>query len=91
MSLFETIMLICFGAGWPFSITKTVRTKIVTGKSPWFLGIVATGYASGIIHKILYSQDFVLALYITNFLMVCIDLGLYLKLSKTKKPYSVTI
>jgi len=77
MSIFEFIMLICFGIGWPFSILKTLRSKSVAGKSPLFLIIVTIGYASGITHKLLYSRDWVMSLYIINFLMVLTDTVLY--------------
>ena len=82
MSVFEVIMLICFGISWPISIAKAVRTRQVAGKSHLFLGIVITGYASGIIHKLVYSHDWIVSLYILNLLMVVIDLTLYLHFSK---------
>jgi hypothetical protein len=79
MSLFEAIMLICFGSAWPFAIYKTYRTKTVDGKSIYFLIILLCGYMSGIIHKFLYSQDLVIILYCLNFLMVGIETILYVK------------
>ena len=30
----EMMMLLCFAFGWPVSIIKSLRTKIVKGKSP---------------------------------------------------------
>jgi hypothetical protein len=77
MSIFEAIMLICFGIGWPISIFKALRTRVVTGKSPLFMAIVFTGYLSGIIHKVLFSPDWIILLYLLNFLMVGTDLFLY--------------
>jgi hypothetical protein len=44
--------------------------------------IVISGYASGIIHKLLYSQDWVTILYVINFILVSIDLFLYFHYSK---------
>lgn len=85
MSIFEVIMLICFGAAWPFSIYKSIKSKSVDGKSPMFLMIVLLGYLSGIMHKILYNYDIVIYLYIINFLMVSIDLYLYFRNSKFNK------
>jgi large-conductance mechanosensitive channel len=79
MSTFEAIMLLCFGISWPISIVKSLRTKVVTGKSPLFMVIVGFGYVSGVLHKIVYSFDWVIVLYIINFLMISIDLFLYLK------------
>lgn len=82
MSLFEIIMLLCFGLSWPLSIAKAVRTRTVAGKSPLFMGIVMLGYASGITHKILYNLDWVIALYALNLIMVAIDMGLYFRFSR---------
>ncbi|MBN1758104.1 MAG: hypothetical protein JW863_07300 [Chitinispirillaceae bacterium] len=84
MSLFEIIMLVCFGISWPLSIAKALRTREVAGKSPLFMIIVMGGYASGIIHKLLYSHDWVISLYMVNLLMVSIDLYLYLHFSHKK-------
>jgi hypothetical protein len=83
VSMFEIMMLLCFGVSWPISIAKTLRSKTVAGKSPLFMGIVIAGYASGILHKILFSRDWVVTLYAINLVMVAIDLGLYFRFSKT--------
>jgi len=88
MSIFEFIMLICFGVSWPISIAKALRTKTVAGKSPLFMMIIMTGYASGIIHKLLNSFDWVIALYALNFIMVGLDLLLYLRY-RGRKGFSV--
>jgi hypothetical protein len=89
MSVFEIGMLICFGASWPISIAKTLKTKAVTGKSALFLLIVILGYICGIVHKILYSRDFVIYLYALNLILVTIDLVLCLYYSK--KQHVTTI
>ncbi|RMD75154.1 MAG: hypothetical protein D6820_15245 [Lentisphaerae bacterium] len=88
MSPFEAGMLICFGVSWPISILKSLRTKEVRGKSPLFMGILCLGYALGIIHKILYSSDWVLALYVLNLLMVSVDLSLYFYYSRKTESSS---
>ncbi|HOZ47134.1 MAG TPA: hypothetical protein PLO37_01980 [Candidatus Hydrogenedentes bacterium] len=77
MSLFEALMLICFGISWPISIAKSIRTKVVVGKSPLFMAILCAGYSSGLVHKILYSRDWIICLYALNLVMVAIDLALY--------------
>lgn len=79
MSIFEAIMLICFGVSWPISIAKAVRTKRVEGKSPLFMAIVCLGYLSGILHKILRDLDWVVVLYSFNLIMVALDLALYFR------------
>ncbi len=89
MSIFEMIMLICFGVGWPVSIIKSLRTKQVIGKSPLFMIVILFGYISGILHKIVYSTDGVIILYILNLIFVSFDLYLYYKyLPLQKKEYS---
>jgi hypothetical protein len=85
MSVFEIIMLVCFGVSWPISIYKSVRTKTVAGKSPLFMAIVVAGYASGIIHKVIYSRDWVIALYAANLLLVAVDMGVYFYFSGRAK------
>ena len=84
-SPFELGMLICFGLSWPFAIYKSIKTKKTAGKSPVFLGVVALGYVFGICHKILVLYDWVLMLYIANFLMVSFDVFLYFLYSRREK------
>ncbi len=79
MSVFEAIMLLCFGAAWPFSIYKSYKSKSIKGKSLFFLIIVLIGYISGIMHKLLYNYDQVIYLYLLNTIMVSTDIGLYLR------------
>lgn len=78
-------MLICFGIGWPISIAKSLRTKVVKGKSPLFMAIILTGYASGVTHKLLFSRDWVIFLYTANLFLVSFDLLLYFRYSR-KEP-----
>lgn len=78
-SFFETGMLLCFGIAWPVNIYKSVKSKSTGGKSLMFQIVILIGYASGIIHKILYSHDIVLALYILNTIMVSVDTVLFLR------------
>jgi hypothetical protein len=75
-------MLLCFGLSWPISIAKALRTKTVAGKSPVFMSIVIAGYAFGIVHKALYSFDWVIYLYVANLLLVATDMLLYFRYSK---------
>ena len=82
MSVFEVMMLVCFGVSWPISIAKALRTKRVAGKSPLFMSIVIAGYASGIMHKIFYSFDWVIWLYGLNAVLVAIDMSLYFRYSR---------
>lgn len=77
MSIFEAIMLLCFGAAWPLSIAKSYKSRSAAGKSPYFLIVIIIGYIAGIINKVLYSNDIIMYLYILNLLMVSTDLALY--------------
>jgi hypothetical protein len=79
MSVFEAAMMICFGAAWPFSIYRSYISKSTKGKSLWFMVVVLFGYASGILHKILYNLDFVVILYALNMAMVSFDTYLYFR------------
>ena len=79
MSIFEIIMLVCFGAAWPFSIHKSYKTKSAQGKSLIFMIIVVVGYISGMLHKIYYHYDNVIYLYLLNTVMVAIDIALFLR------------
>ena len=76
---FEFAMLACFGFSWPFSIAKSLRTHNVDGKSPAFMLVVLAGYACGIIHKFLFSFDWVVWVYFIDAALVCTDLALYFK------------
>ena len=76
MSIFEVIMLICFGSAWPTSIYKSFVSRTARGKSLAFLIIVFVGYGAGILHKVFYNLDWVIMLYALNGLMVFIDIVL---------------
>ncbi len=76
-SIWEVLFLCCFAISWPVSIAKSLRTKIVIGKSPLFMSLIILGYIFGIIHKLSYSRDIVIWLYVFNALLVSFDLFLY--------------
>lgn len=77
-SIWEILFLLCFAASWPMSIIKALRTKVVAGKSPMFMGLIILGYIFGIIHKIVNCPgDAVVFLYILNGLLVSFDMILY--------------
>jgi hypothetical protein len=86
MSVFEIIMLICFGSAWPFSIFKSWTARTNQGKSFGFLVIVLVGYLAGIVHKVLYNCDPVVFLYGLNGMMVLIDIGIYARNRRLDRP-----
>jgi hypothetical protein len=88
ISIFEMIMMIGFWCAWPVAIHKTYTSRSNDGKSLSFLIIIFLAYIAGIIHKMLYSPDVVLLLYILNALMVIIDGYFYFRneqIAKNKK------
>lgn len=86
MSPFEALMLICFGAAWPFSIYKSWTTGSNRGKSLSFMVVIFSGYVSGLIHKIHYSWDLVAILYLLNGIMVFTDMMIYWRNSLWERP-----
>lgn len=89
MSIFEVIMLLCFGAAWPSSIYKSYRSGTSQGKSLVFLIIVFAGYIAGILHKLFYNLDWVMVLYGVNALMVAVDILFYIKNNAHDRQYSL--
>ena len=84
MSIFEIGMLLCFGTAWPLSIYKSLKSQSVEGKSLRFLIVVFIGYVLGVLHKIYYSYDPVIYLYIFNGVMIFTDMLLYFKYKKQR-------
>jgi hypothetical protein len=91
---FEAAMLVCFGASWPVSIAKALRTKFVRGKSPVFMVLVMVGYLSGMAHKVLNPDPAtghvhpVIWLYAFNLVMVAVDFSLYLRFRENPEKVS---
>ena len=90
MSIFEAIMMLCFGASWPFQVAKTYKTKNVEGKSILFLWLVIIGYLAGIIHKVLNNFDWVIYLYILNMALVSLDTFFYYRYKTPKSNKNLT-
>ncbi len=88
MSIFEALMLISFGAAWPASIIKSLRSKTTRGKSLPFMFIINLGYVSGILHKIIYNFDLIIVFYVLNFLMVSFDIILFFRNRKLDEAAS---
>ena len=80
MPILEALMLLCFGAAWPFSIARSYRSRSTSGKSATFLFVVLVGYLAGIANKLFSNPgDFVLYLYVLNLLMVTADTLLFFR------------
>jgi len=78
-SIFEALMLICFGLAWPVSIYKSYKAKRNEGKSIFFLYIILIGYLNGVIFQYLISPaiSYVFALFFINIFLVATDIVLY--------------
>ena len=77
--VFEAIMLICFGAAWPFSVYRTWKTKSAHGKSVYFVLIILVGYVAGIFFELTGECNAVIWLYFLNFVIVLADLVLTIR------------
>jgi hypothetical protein len=85
--LLEIIMILSFGASWPFNVVKSYKARTAKGKSPIFMLLIIFGYIAGIASKFLneaYMAAFaekwyVLFFYFLNLIMVGADLALYLR------------
>ena len=79
--IFEIIMVVSFGASWPFNVMKSYRARTAKGKSLLFLLLIFFGYIAGIVAK-LTAESFkwyVLFFYVLNLIMVGTDLILYIR------------
>lgn len=91
--LFEIIMVVSFGASWPFNVIKSYKARTTKGKSLLFLCLIFFGYIAGITSKFLNqaymdafaSKWYVLVFYILNLLMVGADLILYVRNKRLDK------
>ena len=96
--ILEMVMLLCFGASWPFNVVKSYRARTAKGKSLLFLILIDVGYIAGITAKLLnpaYMADFgekwyVLFFYFLNFAMVTADMVIYFRNRRLDRNSSVT-
>ncbi len=85
--ILEIIMVLSFGASWPFNVMKSYKARTTKGKSLLFLVLIEFGYVAGITSKFLneaYMAEFatkwyVVIFYILNFIMVSADLIIYFR------------
>ena len=85
--LLEIVMVLSFGASWPFNVVKSYKARTAKGKSLLFLCLIFFGYIAGIASKFMnedYMAQFsekwyVLFFYFLNMFMVGIDLVLYFR------------
>lgn len=85
--ILEIIMILCFGASWPFNVYKSYHARTAKGKSLLFLVLIEVGYVAGIAAKLtsevymsaIGEKWYVLFFYFLNFIMVGADLVLYVR------------
>lgn len=88
--ILEIVMILCFGASWPFNVMRSYKARTAKGKSISFLCLIIIGYIAGIASKFLneaYMANFaekwyVLFFYFLNLIMVSADLVIYFRNKK---------
>ncbi len=79
-SVFEIIMLVCFGFSWPMNVIKAVKARTARNMSLPFILLIITGYVAGITAKLISHQiTFVLAVYVINLVIVAVNLAVYFR------------
>lgn len=79
-SIFETVMLVCFGFSWPLNVIKAYRARTARGSSLPFIILIIVGYIAGITAKVITHQiTYVLAAYIINLAIVMLNLIVYFR------------
>lgn len=85
--ILEVIMIVSFGASWPLNVIKSYKASTTKGKSLAFLLLILFGYVAGITSKLIntvYMAEieqkwYVLFFYVLNFIMVTLDLCMYIR------------
>ena len=79
-SVFESIMLICFGLSWPLNAIKAYRARTAQGTSLTFIVLIIIGYIAGITAKLIAGQtNYVLVVYLLNLAIVCMNVVVYFR------------
>ncbi len=88
-SIFETIMLVCFGLSWPLNVIKAYKAKTAKGTSLPFILLIISGYIAGIVAKIITNQiNYVLIVYLLNLVIVFMNVLVYFRnVALDKKHY----
>ena len=75
-SIFETIMLVCFGLSWPLNVIKAYKARTAKGTSLPFILLIITGYVAGITAKIIAGQiNYVWIVYLINLAIVSLNIA----------------
>ena len=88
-SVFETIMLICFGLSWPLNVIKAYKARTAKGTSLPFIILIITGYVAGITAKVVTQQiNYVLIVYLINLAIVAMNILVYFRNTHLDKKAS---
>ena len=85
--ILEIVMVVSFGASWPFNVAKSIKSRSTKGKSLGFLLLIFFGYIAGILSKFMNAaymaafakKWYVLLFYFLNMMMVGLDIVLYFR------------
>ena len=86
-------MIISFGISWPLNVLKSYKARTTKGKSLAFLLLIFFGYIAGIASKLVNEtymaqigqKWYVLFFYVLNFIMVGVDLLMYIRNKRIDK------
>lgn len=79
-SVFESIMLICFGLSWPLNVIKAYKARTARGTSLPFIMLIIVGYIAGITAKLVNGQtNYVLVVYLLNLAIVSLNVVVYFR------------
>ena len=90
----EIIMVICFGASWPFNIVKAYKSRSTKGTSLVFMSLIGIGYVGGILCKIFtwiidgsitWLAYVAFAFYIINLVLVTSGIIIYFRNKRLEK------
>ena len=88
-SIFESVMLICFGLSWPLNVIKAYKARTATGTSLPFILLIIIGYVAGITAKVITGQiNYVLIVYLLNLLIVSLNIVVYIRNMTLDRKYA---
>lgn len=91
-SIFETLMIVCFGISWPMSIVRSYRSRSTKGKSLPFMCMILFGYFCGVAAKLLsHTYNLAFYFYFPNIIMVSTDICLYFRNRQIEKRQTETV
>ena len=88
-SIFESVMLICFGLSWPLNVIKAYKARTAKGTSLPFILLIIIGYVAGITAKVITGQiNYVLIVYLLNLMIVSLNIVVYIRNMTLDRKYA---